>query len=307
MERSVVTNCHNTIRRISSRSLALALACGVLAACGAGNPYTHNMKKPYEPHPYSGEFSEQPPIPHYEVRQAISAIKIDGVLSEKSWSLARDVGPFYHFDGRPLDPKHPPVTVKIIYDDDALYLGWTCRDSNIVATLTERDAHLWLEDVVEVFVDPTGELADYYEIIVNPLNAIFDAYQVVSAERIWPATSDWSWTAEGMETAVHVKGRVKAPTAPAGGDSSWTVEMKMPWTMFDRHNLSRAPEPGAIWRMALTRYDGRDSAEPEHIHYAWSPPYQLGNPHKVDYMGYLHFSGVPVDWKKPNPKPLGYY
>ena len=48
------------------------------------------------------------------------------------------------------------------------------EDTDVWATLTERDAPLYREEVIEVFMDPVGDLACYFEIEVNPLNAVLD-------------------------------------------------------------------------------------------------------------------------------------
>lgn len=258
----------------------------------------------------------KPPIPHYTCRRALGPIKIDGELGEKTWNAAMDVGAFYTFDGKPLldqgqsyKEKNKPVICKMVWDDEAVYIGWECKDDNIVATRTEHDGHLWEEDVVEVFIDPIGSLERYYEIIVNPLNTIFDAYQVTNADKNAPdpSANDWGWTAEGMETAVRLRGTPKSAKDPAGNDSGWSVEMRLPFKMFEKLGLEKAPRGGEVWRLALTRYDGRDTRNPDYVHLAWSPPYVIGNPHNLKYMGYLHFADVPVSWKKPSGKPPGYY
>lgn len=258
----------------------------------------------------------KPPIPHYSCRRTLGAIKIDGSLGERTWKEAEDVGNFYTFDGRPLlrngkpyKKGEKPIVCKMAWDDEALYIAWDCLDDNLVATKTERDDHLWLEDVVEMFIDPAGSLEHYYEIIVNPLNTIFDAYQVTNAEKNGAdmSKSDWGWTAEGMETAVRLQGRPKSSQDPAGNDRSWSVEMRLPFKMFEKLGVKGAPKGGDTWRMALTRYDGRDTRNPNYEHHAWSPPYVIGNPHILKVMGYVHFADVPVTYVKPSGRPMGFY
>jgi hypothetical protein len=68
--------------------------------------------------------------------------KIDGILSEGVWKLAVPVTGFQQFD--PDEGTHATelTTVKILYDDDALYVGVVCYDSEpdkIVNQLTRRD------------------------------------------------------------------------------------------------------------------------------------------------------------------------
>jgi len=58
---------------------------------------------------------------------------------------------------------------------EALCVRFDARDDGVVATLTERDAPLWTEDVVEVFLSSEEPARVYYEFEVNPLGALFDA------------------------------------------------------------------------------------------------------------------------------------
>lgn len=268
-------------------ALALGLVFGLAGCAGSGSARVTGAV--FDPIVAEGEAFERPPIPHYTCRRASGPIVIDGNLNEKAWKHAGDIGPFYNWDGRPLNPDTPPVTVQMVYDDEALYIGWHCLDPNIVGTLTEHDGPLWNEDVVEVYLDPGNDLEDYYELIVNPINTVLDTCQWTGEDRLWPGRHELEWTARGLETATRIRGRAKASGDPPGGDTAWTVEMRLPFTLFDKEGLTGAPDPGTVWRMQLTRYDGHDAANPGWVHLCWSPVYLEKHPHQVDYFGYLHF------------------
>ena len=64
--------------------------------------------------------------------------------------------------------------VKAGWDAEYLRLFFFAEDSRPWATLTERDAPLYKEEVVEVFLDPVGDLGAYFEFEVNPNNAVLD-------------------------------------------------------------------------------------------------------------------------------------
>ena len=49
-----------------------------------------------------------------------------------------------------------------------------CADQDVWATKTMRDDRLYEEEVVEVFLDPVGDLECYFEIELNPLNTVLD-------------------------------------------------------------------------------------------------------------------------------------
>src|SRR4051794_3674613 len=51
-----------------------------------------------------------------------------------------------------------------------------CEDLDPWATKTLRDDRLYEEEVVEVFLDPVGDLECYFEIELNPLNTVLDLF-----------------------------------------------------------------------------------------------------------------------------------
>jgi hypothetical protein len=66
--------------------------------------------------------------------------------------------------------------VRLAAGAHALFVRFDCRDPQARATFTARDAPLWQEDAVEVFL--AAGVADpetYIELEVNPLGALFDA------------------------------------------------------------------------------------------------------------------------------------
>src|SRR5262245_29952128 len=99
-------------------------------------------------------------------------VTVDGDLSEAVWAKAAVISSFAQNDGS--GPEREKTVVRVWYDDTALYLGWTCTDSDIQATFTTRDSKFWEEEVVEFFV--TAKTLDrYFELQWNPLGGVFDA------------------------------------------------------------------------------------------------------------------------------------
>src|SRR5256885_4599077 len=100
------------------------------------------------------------------------SVTVDGDLSEPVWAKAAVLSPFFQNDGS--GPEREKTVVRLWYDDTALYLGWTCTDSDIQATFTARDSKFWEEEVVEFFVT-SKTLNRYFELQWNPLDGRFDA------------------------------------------------------------------------------------------------------------------------------------
>jgi hypothetical protein len=157
-----------------------------------------------------------------------------------------------------------------------LKLGWTheelrvlfhCADTHPWATLTARDAPLYEEEVVEVFLDPVGDLASYFEIEVNPLNSVLDL--VLRRNRSGYA-QDFAWRCDELRTA--------ARTAP----TSWTAEFAIPF----RSLIAEPPELETEWRANFFRID-RPVERPRELS-AWSPT-RLGTFHVPERFGVIKF------------------
>ena len=206
-------------------------------------------------------------------------VAVDGDLSEPVWAKAAVLSPFLQNDGSGAELEK--TVVRIWYDDTALYLGWTCADSDILATFTARDSKFWEEEVVEFFV--TSKTLDrYFELQWNPLGGIFDAtidnkldHQGVSTN----FTGDWNFTAKGMKSAVKVKGTVGNSNDK---DDSWQVEVVVPFADLGE----TAPKPSAVWRANFYRFNRAKDRSPELL--SWSPT-RYSSFHQPSRFGYLEF------------------
>jgi hypothetical protein len=209
------------------------------------------------------------------------AIKIDGDFSEAVWEKAAVLKPFYKNDGSGRERED--TEVRLWYDDTALYLGWTCKDSDVQATFTARDSKFWEEEVVEFFVT-AKELNRYFELQWNPLGGVFDAIIENDLDEHGLSKSfrgDWSFTAKGMTSAVKVKGTV----GNAGDkDEWWQVEVKVPFS-----DLGQAvPKPKDLfWRANFYRFNRAKDQPVEQL--SWSPT-RLPSFHEPSRFGYLEFA-----------------
>jgi hypothetical protein len=207
------------------------------------------------------------------------SVKVDGDLSEAAWSKAAVLSPFLQNDGS--GPEREKTVVRIWYDDTALYLGWTCTDSDIQATLVARDSKFWEEEVVEFFVT-AKTLNRYFELQWNPLGGVFDA---IIDNKMDPRgistnfTGDWSFTAKGMKSAVKLEG-----TAGNSNDTDemWTAEVVLPFADLGEP----VPQPKAVWRANFYRFNRAKDKTPEML--SWSPT-RLPGFHQPTRFGYLEF------------------
>lgn len=165
-------------------------------------------------------------------------------------------------------PPEQGTTVSIGYDGIQLAVLFVAEDTHPVATLREHDAPLYTEEVVELFIDPVGDLQSYFEIEVNPLNTTLDL--VVRRNRSG-LLKDLAWECVGLQTAVRLD------------RGKWITELRIPLD-------SIAPDPvraGTQWRVNFCRIDRPAGRERELS--AWS---QTGRPnfHTPERFGVLKFA-----------------
>ena len=159
------------------------------------------------------------------------------------------------------------TSVKVAWDAAELRMLFHAVDQHAWATMTVRDAPLYEEEVVEVFLDPVGDLENYFEIEVNPLNTVLD---LVLRKNRSGYVKDFAWQCEGLRTVV------------MKSDGAWTTEMAIPF----RALASEPPSRGARWRANFFRIDRPPDSVRELS--AWSPT-RSGTFHRPERFGVLEF------------------
>lgn len=154
------------------------------------------------------------------------------------------------------------------WTSDCLYIRFECEDDHVVATMERHDDPLYMEDVVEVFIDEAGTGKHYCEIEVSPKNIVFDAW--IKADANGSKNVDTAWHAAGMQTAVSVL-----------PDGIRIYELQIPF-----HNFDQVPESGTSWRWNMYRID--DDVDGERHYSAWSPTGAI-NFHVPERFGTLVF------------------
>jgi hypothetical protein len=205
----------------------------------------------------------------YLVHRAVAPIAIDGALLEAAWDRAERTGPFVRsVDGKPAAAA---TEARLLWDDEALYVAFQCEDANVATPFTRDDQPLYTSNVVEIFLNPSRDLAHYVEIEVAPSNALFDASFTGRREGM-----DLGWSS-GARHAVGVDGTLNDSRDV---DRGWTVELAIPF-----EKLPGAPRPrrGDQWRFNLYRL-----RQPPGEGQAYSPP-MVGDFHALEKFATLRF------------------
>lgn len=139
---------------------------------------------------------------------------IDGVLKDSVWAkaeIAKDFVMFNPGDGDP-EPSEQKTEVKILYDDQAIYVGAYLYDSEpdkILRQLSERD-NLGTADFFAVSINPNNDGQNQFEFFVTAAGTQMDA-------QVSPVNGeDFSWSEVWFSKISY-------------DDKGWYVEMKIPY------------------------------------------------------------------------------
>ena len=211
----------------------------------------------------------------YVVHRAQGPIEVDGVLAEAAWDSAGRAGPFVRsLDGKPATAA---TEARLLWDDDHLYVAFLAADENVSGAFFRDDEKLYASNVVEIFLDPSGDGSRYDEIEVAPTNALFDASFSGGPRK----GMDLSWSSHARH-AVHVDGTLNDARDV---DRGWTVELAIPFA-----SLTGMPGPrparGDRWKFNL--YPLRQGPGQPGEGQAYSPPMR-GDFHALDRFATLRF------------------
>ncbi len=104
-----------------------------------------------------------------------TAPAIDGQLDDKAWANAVHIDSFQDW----WLERDPEVKTEawLGYDDKNLYCAFRCHEpsmSGVAMNETNRDGNVFLDEVVEIFVDPDVNDNKYYQVAVNPAGTLYD-------------------------------------------------------------------------------------------------------------------------------------
>ena len=158
-------------------------------------------------------------------------IHLDGVLDEADWGEVQPFGNFIQTDPHEGLPATQPTEVRILYDDDAIYVGARMYESagSVRKRLGRRDSYLADSDWFYVMLDSYHDHLTAYQFSVNPAGVKRD--EITGGGGHPDASWDAVW-------------EVATTTDSAG----WTAEMRIP---FSQLRFNAAPEQ--TWGVQFSR------------------------------------------------------
>lgn len=188
-------------------------------------------------------------------------IVLDGRLDEPAWATAQVVRDFRQIE--PVQGADPilETEVRILYDDQALYVGVEVRDpagaAGVRVPEVRRNFGYFDNDLVGIALDGFGDGRTAMAFQVNPHGALRDlrAFDGQFFDREWQGV----WEAR---TSIHTEG--------------WTAELRVPWSTL-RYDPGRE-----AWRMILVRRSRRLNEE-----VGWPEWPRQNNAYTMRYAGRL--------------------
>lgn len=217
----------------------------------------------------------QPSVPRYEVKRAAKPIVVSGKLDDPAWKNAGSIEFIFPWDAQ--TGAKQKTTARLLWDDQYLYVGYDCEDADIVAVHTERDDPTYLDDAVEIFLNPKpSQTGIYYGLEMNARAVLYD-YLMYDASYAMKR-----FNLSGVKLLTNIRGTLNAR---GDQDSGWTLEVAIPWENFDE--LAKRPVNGTVWTANLNRWDG---VEPNRRLSQWSNSgMKTPNPHAPKRFGELVF------------------
>ena len=168
----------------------------------------------------------------FQTSRCTQAPKIDANLNDESWKHAPSIENF--IQQSPINGGKPSerTIVKVIYDDDALYVGAMLYDSAPDSILTEyglRDAGDQLNaDLFSIEINPWNDSRTAMEFMVSASGIQMDSHNTI-------ASMNKSWDAVW-------KSKVRL------SDEGWIVEMRIPYSAlrFPKKDIQ-------VWEMNIFR------------------------------------------------------
>ena len=218
----------------------------------------------------------QAPIPRYEVKRASAPLAIDGKLDEPAWAAAPVLTLQFLWESQ--TGAKQMTRARLLWDSQALYVGFDADDTDITAQYQQRDDPTYRDDAVEIFINPNPQQeVVYYGFEMNARGVLYD-YLNYNSRTLFKR-----FDATGVKIATSLRGSLNVRT---DADSGWSLEAMIPWPNFEE--LSRRPPTvGTVWKINVNRWDG---VEPNRRMSIWSDPQNSESwPHVPSRFGEIVF------------------
>ena len=184
---------------------------------------------------------------------------IDGKLDDAAWASAIPSSGFTQSYPKPGATATEPTEVRVLYDDDAIYVAVRMTDSkpdSIAAQLARRDASGIYSDWVHLLIDSYHDRRTSFRFTVNPKGVMKDVYtfndgnEDINWDAVWEVGTDVHSTGWNAEYRIPLS-QLRFGNVPAGVERIWGFQVQRdiarrqardtwsPWTRTDPGVVSR--------------------------------------------------------------------
>src|SRR5437868_12263712 len=245
-------------------SLCLAVLLSLAASRTSAQNPTYPGQPAGAPRPTAAASTGTSAVRSMRASRLTGSISIDGKLDEPAWATATPSSDFTQsypkVGAKPTDP----TEVRVLYDDDALYVGvrmFDTRPDSIAAQLARRDASGIYSDWLHVMVDSYRDRRTSFRFSVNPRGVQKDVLEFDDRNG-----EDLNWDAV-WQVATRI-------------DSiGWTAEYRIPFSQLRFGGAQQGAE--RIWGFQVMRDVARRNERD-----SWSP-WKTTDPGFVSFEGDL--------------------
>jgi hypothetical protein len=236
---------------------------------------------------------EEPGRPEYTIKRCTGKIVIDGILDEADWAAAPSTGefkfPWYNYDKRPETQKIEleKTEAKLLWDDDFLYIYYTCEDKHIWADHYDSDSQTYKDDCCEFFWNPDPAAGNDYNMFeMNCIGNLLSTFN--DPDKRMGKGSIRDRRIMTPQIGHVLKGTLNNDTDI---DEGWVLEIAIRFEDYPEL-LKEKPKDGTLWRAGLNRCGGMTNWQDG----MWSPEggKTVGSFHLYPFFGKLYFSDKPV-------------
>ena len=170
-----------------------------------------------------------PERPTLQAVRVTTAPVIDGDLSDAAWQNAPEFTDFTQHDPDDGQPATMRTSIRIVYDDEAIYFGAMMEDPEPPTALLVRRDSFVQSDFLSINIDPQHDRLSGNAFTVTPADVQIDSllYNDISEDGSWDGVWDSS-----------------AKVVPGG----WVAEVRVPYSQ-----LRFPDKPVHVWGLNVTR------------------------------------------------------
>lgn len=219
-------------------------------------------------------------FPTYTVKRLKETMKIDGNWNKPQWRSVKALH-LTHYMGQ-VPSFRPNVHVKMMYDEDNLYIIFKVTDQFVRSIIEEYNGPVSTDACVEFFFSPDTNLPErYFNLEINAGGTPLMAYHIYG-QKEYPLFS-----AEELNKIEIFHSLPKKIDPEIARPVIWTIEYKLPIELLEKFTSVVRPKTGTVWRANFYKI-ASESSNPHYI--TWSKvEYPKPNFHLPQFFGLLQF------------------